>query len=153
MTLEQLRPLLLRLMLAFGQPFGFSGGASDDLLRTWLNVLEDCELRDVSAAVDQWIRTSKKWPAPAQIREDAFGLLRARKPHATQHTGFCIRCNTPDLISLANGRFMPLHADNCPGLHESDRQDILHALSTHRDIWRNGAPPRSQKLVTAEAAD
>jgi hypothetical protein len=151
MTTDQIRPLLARLSMAFGQPYGLTSASADELARTWLNVVGDCELRDLSAAVDQWIRTQKKWPVPAMIREDAWQLTRARKPARAVSTGFCMRCHAPDLIDLANGRFMPLHADVCPGLHEMDRLDIQHALATGRAIWRDGSPPKPR--LTAEAAD
>lgn len=142
MTIDEMRPLLARLALALGQPFGWQAGSADELARTWFKVLEDCEIRDVSAAVDQWIRTQKKWPVPATIREDAWSLTRLRKPKHEERPGFCMRCFTRDLIELANGRFMPMHADNCPGLHESDQLDLRHALETGRTVWRNGAPTR-----------
>lgn len=142
MTADQLRPLLARLSLSFGQPFGLTAAGADGLVQTWFNVLEDCDLRDVSQAIDQWIRTQKKWPAPATIREDTWAITRTRKPTHQDRPGFCPRCNARDLIVLANGRFMPLHADNCPNLHPQDQLDLRHALETGRDVWPGGSPPK-----------
>ena len=144
MTNDQIRPLLAKLSMSFGQPFGLTHGNADEFSRTWLGVVGDCDLRDLSAAVDQWIRTQKRWPAPATIREDAWALTRQRRPAHHDSSGFCLRCHTPDLIDLPNGRFMPLHADNCPGLHDTDRLWLSHAQATDRAVWRNGAEPKQE---------
>lgn len=143
MTTEQVRPLMARLSLAFGQPYGLTSTSADGLISVWLTAVADCEPRDVSQAIDEWIRTQKKWPAPATIRDDAMKLLRARKPaQSSNGSAFCSYCHARDLVELANGRFMPLHSDNCPGLHDADRLDLTHATATGRGIWRNGAPPQ-----------
>jgi hypothetical protein len=151
MTSDQVRPLLARLSLAFGQPYGLTASSADELTATWVNVVGDCEIRDLSTAVDQWIRTQKKWPVPAMIREDAWQLTRARRPTRPASSGFCLRCHATDLIDLPNGRFMPLHDENCPGLHETDRLELRHALATNRTIWHDGSPPKPRLI--SEAAD
>jgi hypothetical protein len=141
-SLDQVRPLLARFSLAFGQPFGLNAASADELARTWHLVVSDCHVQDLSSAVDQWIRTQKKWPAPATIREDAWALTRSRIVVAKAADGaFCQRCFARDLIETAAGRFMPMHADNCPGLHESDYNLLQHARVTNRTIWKDGAEP------------
>lgn len=108
---------------------------------------------------DARARATEYAPSPSQVRQ-CVGLacrtrrqrqerIAAHKPDEPQT--FCMCCHTRDLIEIHNGRLMPFHADNCPGLHESDRLDMQHALVTNRGIWRNGAEPK--RLLTAEAAD
>lgn len=147
MTTDDVRPLIAKLTLAYGQPYGLTAASAEDLVATWRNVVGECDLRDVTAAVEQWIRTSKKWPVPAQIREDAWAIARKRRPAIDASlNSFCRRCHAVDLVELANGRFMPRHAATCDGLHETDQLDLRHALETGRPVWRNGVPPKPSLL-------
>lgn len=138
-TDDDVRPLLARLMLAYGQRYGQTAETAGDLVATWARTLAECDPRDVAHAVDEWVRTQKRWPVPSEIRADAWAIAGRRRPAPASDTTFCRRCHTRDLVELANGRLMPYHADNCEGLHESDRLELRHAVETGRAVWRNGA--------------
>jgi hypothetical protein len=63
----------------------------------------------------------------------------------------CHGCHTRDLISIGRqGRFMPLHADTCPVVHESDLAEIRTAIAADVEVWRNGQTPTEHKKHMAE---
>jgi hypothetical protein len=139
--------------LAYGQPYGLSSGATEELAKQWAKVLNDCDPRDVQVIVDRWLKANSKWPAASRIREDVFKLEGSRKQHATNFVDgeFCPRCHTRELITVTrltrnpytgqdvrSQRSMPLHAMNCPGLHDDDRTDLRSAIDAGASVWRHG---------------
>jgi hypothetical protein len=139
--------------LSYGQPFGLSIAATDDLARQWAKILDDCTPADVQKAVDDWTRHKHKWPTASQIRDEALKISTTRnKPERSSYVDgeFCPSCHTRDLISVGkHQRFMPLHTFACATLHESDLLELRAALEANTPVWRNGKAPQP-KLTTVQ---
>lgn len=147
LALPDAAKVIHELTLAYGQPYGLSVAATEDLAKQWAKVLDDCKPADVNTVVEQWIKREKKWPTASRIRDDSLKLAAVqRKPESSFVEGeFCPRCHTRDLISVGTKqRFMPCHKLDCPGLHESDLTDLQAALEANTPIWRNGKPPKAE---------
>jgi hypothetical protein len=156
-SLDETRAILARLVLAFGQPFGLSAAAMAELSDLWHSKLRQCAVADVQTAVEDWIRKKKKWPVVSDIVDDAEKLerdrnLQRRETDKAAHAGeFCPRCHTKDLIVVGRTqRFMPLHAETCPCLHEADLLEIRAALEANAPIWRNGQPSEDHRRHMSE---
>lgn len=145
-----------RMAGAFGQPFAATGAEAERMISSWLSVLEHCQPFDLHRATLDLMRTRKRWPAAADVYELCVADERRRRgeqqrqdAHGAEGNGeFCLRCHTHDLITRANGRFMPFHADNCPGLHDVDRLDLRHAIATGASVWRGGRNGGSRPTLT-----
>lgn len=137
-----------RMAGAFGQPFAATSQEADRMIASWLAVLEHCQPLDLQRATLELMRTRKRWPAAADVYELCVADERRRRgdqrqdAHAEGNGEFCLRCHTRDLTTRPNGRFMPRHADTCPGLHAVDRLDLQHASATRADVWPGGRAPR-----------
>jgi hypothetical protein len=135
--------VLHRLVLSYGQPFGLSSGALEDLAKEWARILDDCTPADVNTAVDEYTKRNAKWPTASKIRDEALKLAGTRRQAEPKFVDgeFCPMCHTHDLISVGkHQRFMPFHAENCPGLHESDRTELRAAIEAGNYVWHNGKP-------------
>lgn len=157
-ALSDAAQVIHQLTLSYGQPYGLSTAATEDLAKQWAKVLDDCRPADVLAVVEQHIKREKKWPTASKIRDDALKLEAAtqRKSTSSYVDGeFCPMCHTRDLISVErvgknyitgaevrSHRFMPFHADNCPGLHDDDRKALRAAIDVGTPAWKNGKAPR-----------
>jgi hypothetical protein len=147
--------VLHRLVLSYGQPYGLSSGALEDLAKEWARILDDCTPTDVNAAVDEYTKRNAKWPTAAKIRDEALKLAGTRRKTEPKFVDgeFCPMCHTHDLISVGqHQRFMPLHAETCPGLHERDHQAIRAAFEANAPIWHHGKPAGQESTPTRLAA-
>jgi hypothetical protein len=149
--------VLHRLVLSYGQPYGLSSGALDDLAKEWARILDDCTPDDVNRSVDEYTKHEKKWPTASRIRDDALKIAGTRRKTEPKYVDgeFCPMCHTHDLISVGKRqRFMPFHADNCPGLHDSDRIELRAAIEAGTPVWHQGKPPaRRQTSVRTSASE
>ena len=142
------RTLMARLILAFGQPFGWTTDNADEMVRTWERALSDCLPDDCAKAVDDYVKnqTRKIWPTPGAVREKALQLAALRRPpvhwREDERHPFCAHCHTTDLYENTIGRLRPLHRDLCPGVHESDAFEQRAARSMGTKVWTNGLPPQ-----------
>lgn len=146
-----------RLAGAFGQPYASSATDAQRMITAWCDVLDDLPQLDLARAVTDIMRTAKKWPAPSALRDLCLGYATTRTTTARHRDDrgegprvFCLRCHTRDLATLPNGRFMPLHATNCPGLHDTDRLELQHALATEQPVWLGGSTPTGQRRTTED---
>lgn len=131
------------LTLAYGQPYGLSTAATEDLAKQWAKVLDDCHPDHVRTVVEQWIKREKKWPTASRVRDDALKIAATQRVKSTPVEGeFCPMCHTQDLIAVGpHQRFMPYHADNCPGLHDDDRKALRTAIEADQPVWKGGKAP------------
>lgn len=126
------------------------------MLGAWHEALAEFPVTDLHRATGDVMRTHRKWPTPADVAQVCLGYAkvrttaqRVRDEHNEGPREFCPRCHAKDLISRPNGRFMPFHAENCPGLHQADRDDLRWAIGTGQPVWRGGKAPGT---VTTESA-
>lgn len=157
-TRDDIARAIDRLTGAFGQPFATTAKDAARMVDAWFDTLSDCNQVDLARAVTDLMRERSRWPAASDVRTKCMSYeqlrTKSRRLDEQRHEGngeFCLRCHARDLIQRPNGRFMPFHAENCPGLHEVDRLDQRHAIASGASTWRNGKPPQAaqRELTTA----
>lgn len=118
--------VLADLALTFGTPYGTDDAATHRLVDRWCDALDDCDPGEVRQAAREYLRTGRKFPVPADLRDRALALRRRRleleraQQREEARDLYCLRCGATTLITLVNGRLRPLHREDCPGLHPED---------------------------------
>jgi hypothetical protein len=159
---DAVRSVVAELMLASGRPFGSDAGQDSALVSLWVRTLSDCSPDEIRNAAGRYVRedTKGKFPAPGVIRRLAFEVRARRRAMFERNQEksrmegpmlFCARCSARDLYVAPNGRFAPLHADNCPGLHPDDAAELQWAHQ-NAAIWRAGMSPRQRLEMIRDGA-
>lgn len=133
---HHVQPALEELCAAFGRPFGASESA---MVGAWRRALNDLEPDELRYAVARLAKESDRFPVPKKVREVGFQLrtqrrldAKAQAVHNDEPIPFCPRCNARELLTDPWGRWRPIHADNCPGLHPEDLEIQRVSLARQR---------------------
>lgn len=144
-----LRDRLTELADAVGARAPGEGG-----VKAWLLALRDFPMPDVTDALDQWLRTKTKMPAPADIRQILAARLsdRIEQKSRAEHAEFTN--GAKHIISEASKRLARGHLDKIAAVLHAYRQDPDPDAWWHRIIerWRNGEELVWMQMVNAKLA-
>lgn len=79
---------LVRLTAAIGEPYGRTSEAlKNEMAREWAEALADIPARVLDAVTSDWIKSSDRWPKPANLRTLAEALIEKRVSEASSEFG------------------------------------------------------------------
>lgn len=123
-------------------------------IKAWLMALRDFQMPEVVDAMDQWVRTKTKMPAPADIRLILAGRLSDRIERKAVEDAAQFAAGGKRILSEASKRIARGHLDKIAALlHAFRRNDDpdawWHALILR---WRRGDELAWMQMVNVKAA-
>lgn len=148
--LPTLRDRLTELAEALGGKAPGEGG-----VKAWLLALRDFAMPDVTDALDQWLRTKTKMPAPADVRLILAGRLSDRIEAKAVAERAEFAAGAKRIVSESQRRFARHQLDHIATILDSyrkrdeDPDAWWHALIAR---WRKGEELEWMQMVNAKLA-